>query len=100
MLFFKTKNILQNSVYLLLDFIVKYRIDGEKIDDNWKFSDGESITHFYWNPGEPHTEAQYDSIGLKVKYGGKWDNIVSDALHGCICEKTYGIGRTGLITFI
>ncbi|XP_056000659.1 C-type lectin domain family 17, member A-like [Ostrea edulis] len=67
------------------DSIQKYRIDGENIDEEWKFSNGERITRFYWYPGEPN--GHYNSIGLRVEHGGKWDDVKNNNEHGCICEK-------------
>ncbi|XP_056001723.1 C-type lectin domain family 17, member A-like [Ostrea edulis] len=65
--------------------IQKYRIDGVEIDKEWKFSNGERITRFYWYPGEPN--GHYNSIGLRVEHGRKWDDIRNIIKHGCICEK-------------
>lgn len=43
------------------------------------------MKQFYWYPGEPVGGGT--SIGLRVGYNGKWDDIGSSKLHGCICEK-------------
>lgn len=51
----------------------------------WTFSNDQPITRWYWHPGEP--DEKFTSIGLKVGYGGQWDDISPTVPHGCICEK-------------
>eukprot|EP00105_Crassostrea_gigas_P003218 XP_011415999.1 PREDICTED: uncharacterized protein LOC105319959 [Crassostrea gigas] len=68
-----------------LNSISKYRIDGKKINDIWRFSNEKLVKQFYWYPGEPVGGGT--SIGLRVGHNGKWDDIGSSKLHGCICEK-------------
>ncbi|XP_034303606.2 uncharacterized protein [Magallana gigas] len=65
--------------------IFKYRIDGKKNNTVWTFSNNQPIKRFYWYPGEPANNIS--SIGLRVGYGGKWDDVQPSVLHGCICEK-------------
>nr|XP_034300555.1 type-2 ice-structuring protein-like [Crassostrea gigas] len=67
--------------------ILKYRIDGKKIGGKWTFLDGTPITQFYWYPGEPADNFIDSSIGLRVGYHGKWDDVSATYLHGTICEK-------------
>ncbi|XP_056000660.1 uncharacterized protein LOC125656437 [Ostrea edulis] len=64
--------------------IQKYRIDGEKIDEEWKFSNGERITQLHWYPGQP---MGHNAIALRVEHRRKWDDIKTNNNHGCICEK-------------
>ncbi|XP_056000661.1 uncharacterized protein LOC125656252 [Ostrea edulis] len=53
---------------LNLDHDSKYRIDGEKIGAEWKYSNGERITKFYWYPGEQQEDKK--SIGLTAGVTG------------------------------
>ncbi|XP_061187990.1 collectin-12-like [Saccostrea echinata] len=68
------------------DLIGKYRVDGDKTSGVWKFSDGKLISEFYWYPGEPANPGA-TSIGLRVAYMGKWDDIAENVQHGSICER-------------
>ncbi|XP_052674860.1 uncharacterized protein LOC128156671 [Crassostrea angulata] len=68
--------------------VSKYRIDGKYNGTNWTFSNDQAITQFYWYPGEPSREQSSSrSVGLRVAYSGKWDDIRPSGSHGCICEK-------------
>lgn len=51
--------------------------------------DGTRITQFYWCTGEPADNIMdgIASIGLRVAYHGKWDDIDANFSHGSICEK-------------
>lgn len=78
-----------NGNNFVAESIYKYRIDGKKIGGKWTFFDGTPITQLYWYPREPANNFidEEASIGLRVGYHGKWDDVSSSWPHGSICEK-------------
>ncbi|XP_065931889.1 uncharacterized protein [Magallana gigas] len=84
----KKQRLVENLRLEGTDSIAAYRIDGIKIGGKWKLLDGTPITQVYWYPGEPgRTDLDDLSIGLRVGHHGKWDDILTSAFHGSICEK-------------
>lgn len=76
------------TILFVANSIATHCIDGIKIGGKWKFLDGTPITQVYWYPGEPgRTDLDDLSIGLRVGYHGKWDDIFATASQGSICEK-------------
>lgn len=80
---------------MLLGYNAAFWIDGSDSDSEgvWKFSDGQAMTYFNWQSGEPNN--CYDNQDyIRLCSDGSWDDVdykeaVSAYIMGFICEKEH-----------